>query len=350
MADIGDVVVRSSATVRDAISRIDIGGQQFAMVLDDEDRLRGIVTDGDIRRAILRGVSLEDSVTTVMNTDPKTSSIDDSEEVVAALMERHAIRFVPVVDADLRVSAIVNNIGRVHTASVANPVVLMAGGRGQRLYPLTRDVPKPMLPIGGTPLLELILRRLADQGFREVFISVNYLAEVITDYIGDGSQLGLRVQYLHEDQPLGTAGALYQLRDHMSGSFIVMNSDLLTHVNLRRLLRFHDSEQFAATVGVREYAFEVPFGVVELDGARVTGMSEKPVHRSLVNAGIYVLAPEALDRLEDDEYCDMPTLLSRLMESGRPVGAFPIHEPWLDVGRPEDLDRARNSIESWRAP
>jgi len=349
MADIGDVVVRVDATVRDAISRIDTGGQQFALVLDEDDRLRGIVTDGDIRRAILRGVSLEDGVGTVMNTESKTASIDDSDEDVTALMERYGIRFVPIVDADAKVTGIITNSGRVHTASVANPVVLMAGGRGQRLYPLTRDIPKPMLPIGDTPLLELILRRLAGQGFRDVFISVNYLAEVIMDHVGDGSRFGLHVEYLHEDQPLGTAGALFQLRDRVAGSFIVMNSDLLTHVSLRRLLRFHDDEGFAATVGVREYAFEVPFGVVELDGARVTGMSEKPVHRSLVNAGIYVLAPAALQSLADDEYCDMPTLLGRLMEGGGTVGAFPIHEPWLDVGRPEDLDRARNSLKTWSA-
>lgn len=347
MVEIADVVVRTGESMRDAIARIDVTGQQFAIVLDPDDRLRGIVTDGDIRRALLRGVSLEAPVTEVMNEAPKTAHIDEPDSAALALMQKYSLQVVPVVDSESRVVALVRNSGRVHSAAVSNPVVLMAGGRGQRLYPLTKDVPKPMLPIGDTPLLELILRRLASQGFREVYISVNYLAHVIMDHVGDGSQFGLRVQYLHEDQPLGTAGALFQLKNRIVGPFVVMNSDLLTHVNMRRLLHFHDAQGLTATVGVREYAFEVPFGVVDLDGSRVVAMVEKPVHRSLVNSGIYVLNPEALQFLDDGEYQDMPTLLGKLMEDDRAVGAFPIHEPWLDVGRPEDLDRARSGIEKW---
>lgn len=347
MVEIADVVVRTGESMRDAIARIDVTGQQFAIVLDPDDRLRGIVTDGDIRRALLRGVSLEAPVTEVMNEAPKTAHIDEPDSAALALMQQYSLQVVPVVDSESRVVALVRNSGRVHSAAVSNPVVLMAGGRGQRLYPLTKDVPKPMLPIGDTPLLELILRRLASQGFREVYISVNYLAHVIMDHVGDGSQFGLRVQYLHEDQPLGTAGALFQLKNRIVGPFVVMNSDLLTHVNMRRLLHFHDAQGLTATVGVREYAFEVPFGVVDLDGSRVVAMVEKPVHRSLVNSGIYVLNPEALQFLDDGEYQDMPTLLGKLMEDDRAVGAFPIHEPWLDVGRPEDLDRARSGIEKW---
>jgi NDP-sugar pyrophosphorylase family protein len=204
-----------------------------------------------------------------------------------------------------------------------------------------------MLPIGGIPLLEIILRNLAVQGFVNVYISVNYLAQVIIDHVGDGSRLGLHVQYVYEDKPLGTAGALASLAGVINEPLIVMNSDLLTQVNLREMLSFHKKQKARGTIGVREYLFEIPYGVVNLHGSTVESMVEKPLHRSLVNAGIYALDPSALTKLVHDEYCDMPTLLGMLMDDGYEVSAFPIHESWLDVGRPEDLNRARDDSSKW---
>ncbi|MEO8261545.1 MAG: nucleotidyltransferase family protein [Pseudolysinimonas sp.] len=343
------ISVLPTATVREAIAAIGRSGRQIALVVDEAGHLSGVVTDGDVRRGILDGVELEAAVSEIMNAEPLLLRPEGDEDELVATMERLGIRQVPVLDADGRVTELFSQKRLLHPASTPTPVVLMAGGRGQRLYPLTKDVPKPMLPVGGVPLIEIILRNLAAQGFTNVFISVNYLADQIIDHIGDGSRLGLTVEYLHEEKPLGTAGALAALNGRIHHPLVVMNSDLLTQVDVRRMLRFHAKEGSAATVGVREHAFEIPYGVVNLSGSTVESMVEKPMHRSLVNAGMYVLDPLALELLQPEEYADMPTLLSRIMETGRSVSAFPIHEPWLDVGRPEDLDRARTSAE-WANP
>ncbi|MGV8884419.1 MAG: nucleotidyltransferase family protein [Microbacteriaceae bacterium] len=345
--DISTLSVTTDATVRDVIGAIDANGRQIALVVDADTRLRGVVTDGDIRRGILRGVSLDAPVSEIMNATPRTASSTDDSDDILAMMNEHGIRHVPVIDARGVVTELITGDDLAHARSVTTPVVLMAGGRGQRLYPLTKDVPKPMLPIGDVPLLEIILRNLASQGFVNVYISVNYLAEVIENHVGDGSALGLNVTYVHEDKPLGTAGALAQLNGVITEPFVVMNSDLLTHVNLRRLLNFHVKQGAQGTVGVREHVFEIPYGVVNLDGTLVESMVEKPLHRSLVNAGIYALEPAALALLPEDDYCDMPTLLSLIMQEGQTVSAFPIHEQWLDVGRPEDLNQARSDSETW---
>jgi NDP-sugar pyrophosphorylase family protein len=223
----------------------------------------------------------------------------------------------------------------------------MAGGKGVRLYPLTKDVPKPMLKIGDMPILEIILRKLKSQGFKNIYISVNYLGNIIEEHVKDGAWLGLNVTYLHESQPLGTAGALGQLNGTLNEPFIVMNSDLLTNCDFRQVIRFHKKTGAKGTLGVREYSFQIPYGVVNINGTEVESISEKPVHRSMVSAGIYALDPWALNLVPADEYCDMPTLLDKIKAEGQKVSAFPIHESWLDIGRHDDLNDARNNIEQW---
>ncbi|MDZ4044312.1 MAG: sugar phosphate nucleotidyltransferase, partial [Rhodoglobus sp.] len=262
---------------------------------------------------------------------------------VDALKAQRGIRVVAVVDE----GRIVDVVGEgEHIATpLPTPVVLMAGGRGQRLYPITKDIPKPLVPLGDTPMIDIILGRLRGQGFRRVHVSVNHLGHLIEEHLGDGTEHGLEITYLHEPMPLGTAGAMAQLRGEIDSPFVVMNSDLLTEVDLRRMLGFHLDAQADATIGAREYGFEIPYGVLRRDGHRVVGLAEKPYHRELVSAGIYVLEPSALDLLEQDEYCDMPTLLAQLMAADRQVSAYEIREEWIDVGRPEDLERARRAWE-----
>ena len=348
--DIADLRVAPTGTVRDAIAAIAAARKQIALVLDAQDHLVGVVTDGDVRRGILRGVDLDAPVAEVTNTTPLVANAADDPATVTERMTALDIRRVPVIDDAGVVTGLITAERLLRPASTSTPVVLMAGGRGERLYPLTKDVPKPMLPVGGMPLLEIILRNLAAQGFVEVYISVNYLADVIIDHVRDGSELGLNVEYVREDKPLGTAGALAALDGRVAEPFIVMNSDLLTQVNLRQFLSFHLKQGSVATVGVREHVFEIPYGVVSLDGSTVESIVEKPLHRSLVNAGIYALDPVALTHLAPGEQADMPTLLARLMAAELGVAAFPIHESWLDVGRPEDLERARSQSSSWIRP
>jgi len=348
--DVSELTIAPESSVRDSIAAIGRNHRQIALVVDPDGRLLGVVTDGDVRRGMLSGMTLEAPVTHIMNARPVVARLGDDTRDMIATMDEHSIRHMPIIGDDGTVVDLFMAEDITHPQLSTTPVVLMAGGRGQRLYPLTKDVPKPMLPIGGVPLLEIILRSLRAQGFVNVHISVNYLADVIIDHVGDGSGLGLNVHYIHEDKPLGTAGALAALTDTISESFIVMNSDLLTQVNLREMLSFHKKQGALSTVGVREHFFEIPYGVVNVVGSLVESMAEKPLHRSLVNAGIYALEPKALQFLTPGEYCDMPTLLGILIAAGNGVAAFPIHESWLDVGRPEDLSAARSDSGKWVNP
>lgn len=341
--DFSSLTIRPDATVRETLTRIDTGGKQFALVVRDG-QLVGVVSDGDVRRALLRGVELDDSVTEVLNDHPVTVRPTADHSEVERLKRLLGVSYIPVVDES---GALIDLIGPDERIAVelSTPVVLMAGGRGQRLYPLTKDIPKPMLPIGDVPMIEVLLRRLRSQGFRRIYVSVNYLGDMIVEHLGDGSALGLEIEYLHETSPLGTAGALAQLSGRIGEPFIVMNADLLTEADLRPMLEFHRRVADGGTVGVREYTFDIPFGVVRLSGESVESLAEKPQHRELVSAGITVLDPIALDHLTLGDYCDMPTLLAQLIEAGYTVGAFQIHEDWIDIGRPEDLERARAAIE-----
>ena len=344
--DFAPLVISLDATVRETLEHIDKGGKQFALVVD-QGRLVGFVSDGDVRRGLLRGVGLGDLVQEIVNDSPVTVTEATDEASVDRLRRLHGVDYVPVINAEGLLVDVIGPEERI-AVDISTPVVLMAGGRGQRLYPLTKDVPKPMLPIGGTPMIEVILRRLRAQGFKRIFVSVNYLGHLIEEHLGDGSNLGLEIDYLRENAPLGTAGALAQLRDIVSEPLFVMNADLLTDLDLRSMLEFHKRVANGGTVGVREYTFEIPFGVVRLSGDSVESLAEKPHHRELISAGITLLDPAALNYLSDDEYCDMPTLLTQLMEEGHTIGAFQIHEDWIDIGRPDDLERATLSIERSR--
>lgn len=333
--------VSPNDSLRVAIETIGINRNKFVLVLNDEHKLLGSITDGDIRRALLAGFNLDSLASEIMNRNPVFVQEQTHSSRILEIMTETGIRHMPVISSQMRVVGLVTFDEMLIPERISTPVILMAGGKGQRLYPLTKDVPKPMLPVGDTPILGIILEKLRTQGFHDVRISVNYLKEVIIDYVGDGQKFGLNVSYLHEDQPLGTAGALASVKQSLNEAFVVMNSDLLTQVDLRELLRFHHTNYAQATIGVREHVIQIPFGVVDVEGTSVVSLSEKPLHRSLVSAGIYALEPDAISSLNVNEYCDMPTLLGNLMEQNKKISAYTIHESWLDVGRPEDLNKAR---------
>ena len=345
--DLSDLCVAESATILQTIEAINRGAKQIALVVSADGKLLGTVTDGDIRRGLLRGLGVDAAVAEVMNRNPHTARVDESGRDVMTREIPKMIHQVPVLDAEGKLIGMYTDADLNAAVEISTPVVLMAGGKGVRLHPLTHNVPKPMLPIGDTPIIEIILRKLKSQGFKNVYISVNYLAQVIEDHIKDGAWLGLNVQYLHEDKPLGTAGALAQLEGRFDEPFIVMNSDLLTNCDFTQVIQFHNKQSAAATLGVREYQFQVPYGVVNIKGAEVDSISEKPIHRSMVSAGIYALDPWALSLIPKDEFTDMPTLLELVKDHGRKVVAFPIHESWLDIGRHDDLNEARNNHEEW---
>lgn len=334
------VLVSPGDSIHDTVRSIDAGALQIALVVDADSRLLGTVTDGDVRRGILRGIGLDAPVSGIMNPQPLVAREGEDGASILGVMKQHRVHQIPVVDAAGILVGLETLDGLLKPERKDNPVVLMAGGLGTRLAPLTRDKPKPMLHVGDRPMLETILLNFIEYGFHRFFISVNYKAEMVLAHFGDGSRWGVEIEYLHERERLGTAGALSLLERRPELPLLVMNGDIMTRVNFDALLDFHTRNRAAATLGVREFSHTIPYGVVRMEGNQVISLQEKPVEKVFVSAGIYVLQPEVLDLVPHHRFYDMPTLFQELMDCGRPTVGFPIHEYWLDIGRMEDFERA----------
>lgn len=335
-----DTLVSPDTPVIEVIKVLDGGAMQIVLVVDADHRLLGTITDGDIRRGILRGLPLDAPASGIMNPRFHHAREGDDSTTLLALMRRLELAQMPLLDGAGRVVGLKTLEQMLALGERDNWVVLMAGGEGRRLHPLTRDIPKPLLPVGPRPILETILIKFIENGFRNFFISVNYKAELVENHFGNGSGLGVDIRYLREESQLGTAGALGLLPGRPDQPLIVMNGDILTTVDFSQLLSFHQTHRAAATMAVREYHFEVPYGVVETDGVNLRGIEEKPVVRNFVNAGIYVLAPEVLDLVTPGQPVNMPQIFQSLLDAGRQCCVFPIREYWLDIGRHDDFDRA----------
>lgn len=333
-------LVPISYSIRQTVEVIDRSALKVALVVDENNRLVGTVTDGDVRRALLKGLQLEQPVEQIMSLHPYSVLPGAPREDVLRLMKTREIKHVPVVDERGVLRGVHTVEEFLGTPARDNWVVLMAGGLGSRLAPLTDTCPKPMLRVGEKPILEIIVNNFIEQGFSRFFFSVNYMADMIKQHFGDGSRLGAQISYLEEEKKLGTAGSLSLLREHPELPCIVMNGDLLTRVNFNNLLDFHTEHQSCATMCVREYDFQVPYGVVNVNDYKIAEIVEKPVHRFFVNAGIYCLNPEALMHIPVNEFFDMPSLFQHLIAQGKDVCSFPIREYWLDIGRLSDFERA----------
>ena len=335
-----EICVRPDATIRQAMTALDRGAMQIALVVDDSFHLAGTLTDGDVRRALLDGRSMDTPVAEVMNPNPVTGLVAEGRDIWQRTMQRHALRHLPLLDS----AGCVGDLARYELPSEPErntPVIIMAGGLGARLRPLTNDIPKPLLKVGSRPVLETIVENFAEQGFRHITLCINYRGDLIREHCGDGSRWDVEISYVEEPDRMGTAGALTLLGEAPGEPFIVMNGDLLTKVDFVRLLDFHRRQGFAATVAMREYSHRIPYGVLEIDDDyKVQRMVEKPVERHYVSAGIYILEPDTIDLIPRGEYYDMPSLFNALMERSRTVGSFPLRDYWIDIGRIEDLEQA----------
>jgi dTDP-glucose pyrophosphorylase len=336
-----NALVPFDGTLKQAIQVIDSSGLKLGLVLDHLGHLKGIVTDGDIRRAILKGLAFDVSVQEVMNQNFSFASTETSHHDVLAMMRTKVINHMPIINPKGLLVDVVTLEEFNGYVVKENIVVLMAGGLGMRLRPLTNDCPKPMLKVGNKPILENILDCFIEQGYRKFFISVNYLSEHIEEHFGDGSQYNIEIDYIREDKQLGTAGALSLLPMRPQHPLIVMNGDLLTRVNFSNMLHFHQEHDALATMAVREYEMQVPYGVLKLHDNFVKGIEEKPINKYFVNGGIYVLSPEILDDIPQNQYLDMPIFLQSLIHYHEKVCAFPIREYWMDVGGIEELKKAQ---------
>lgn len=333
--------VPATGTIRDAMVALDRGGAQIALATDDDDRLVGIATDGDIRRAILAGVDLDDPLVSALTRSFVSVPPGEGRANVLELMRARRIGAIPVLDPAGRTVGLHLLHQFLEPDERTNWAVIMAGGQGIRLRPLTESLPKPMLRVAGRPILERIVLHLVGSGITTVFISVNYLGQLIEEHFGDGSQFGCRIEYLREDVPLGTAGALGLLPSPPLEPLILMNGDLVTSADLGGLLQAHDRGRHAATIGVRRYLHSIPFGSVDRIGDLVQRIDEKPTIELEINSGIYALSPAAVARVVPGRPMMMPGLIDALLESGERVGAFEIEDDWIDVGQRDQLASAR---------
>lgn len=336
------ILLPPDATIRRALEIIDSGSLKIALVADQTQKLLGTLTDGDIRRAILAGRGLDDSIAEIYFRTPTTCGINDSKEKILQLAVAHKLYQIPIVDAEGRIVGVTEVDELLQPAHQTNKVVLMAGGLGTRLSPLTDTTPKPMLHVGNKPILETIIENFAKYGYTEIILSVNYKSHIIEEYFGDGSAYGVKMEYVHESKRMGTAGALALICDSLTEPFFVMNGDLLTNINFEHMHDYHISHDAVATMAVREYDFQVPYGVVNISEGRILSIEEKPTHKFFVSAGIYMLSPQTLTHIPEGEFFDMPTLFERLIAKGNKAVSFPIREYWLDIGRMSDYEKANN--------
>ena len=330
-------ILSPDSLIKDCIVNLNKSGLQIVLVIDETAKLIGTVTDGDIRRGLLRGGQIESPLKSIMRTNALVVPPEMDRVMVEQLMRANKLRQLPVVDSQ-------NRIVGLHLWDEASPskirsnlMVIMAGGLGKRLRPYTENCPKPMLHVAGKPMLEHIIERARSEGFQNFILAVNYLGNVIEDYFGDGSNLQVNINYIRESSPLGTAGALALLEKKPTQPIIVTNGDVLSDINYGEILDFHVRHDAVATMAVRLYEWQHPFGVVQTNGVDIVGFEEKPINRTHINAGIYALSPKALTHIEPDSPLDMPSLFENLQAEGNRTVAFPMHEPWLDVGRPDDL-------------
>ena len=338
-------VLPVNANIKQVIAKLNETGLQIVLVLDENDILLGTVTDGDIRRGLLRGLVLDEPIKSVMRSTSLVVPPEMTRDIVLQFMHANRVRQLPVVDAYQKVVGLHFWDEISTSAERPNLMVIMAGGLGRRLRPFTENCPKPMLPVAGKPMLEHIIERAKSDGFRNFVISIQYLGHIIEEQFGNGERLGVRINYLKETTPLGTAGALSLFNQPPELPFIVTNGDVLSDIKYSELLDFHARHSAVATMAVRLHEWQHPFGVVQTKGLDIVGFEEKPIARSYINAGIYALSPEAIAEMAANIHCDMPKLFEQLQAEGKRTVAYPMHEPWLDVGRPDDLILANRNAE-----
>lgn len=334
-------VLPLNSKIREAIQVLDDVSLKIVLITDSTGALIGTISDGDIRRGLLKGLDLESPIQTIVHHDALVVPPNLNRDVVMQFMTANKIQQIPIVDEKMQVVGL-HVWDQINApAKRSNIMVIMVGGRGSRLYPQTENCPKPLLPIAGKPILEHIIERAKLEGFSHFILAIYHLGHMIEEYFGNGDALGIKIEYLREESPLGTAGALSLLNPLPKSAFVVTNGDVITDIHYGELLDFHTQHGAFATMAVRVHEWQNPFGVVQTQGMEIIGYEEKPISRCNINAGVYVIEPSALQYLVKSVPCNMPTLIELLQKKHHKVIAYPTHERWLDVGQPADLTAAR---------
>jgi len=342
MDSINKIKLTPTSTIKEALQVIDIGAVKCAVITKGDNFLLGTITDGDIRRAILDGKNLLDNIEDIYFRKPITVTVKSTKEEIINICTSKKIYQIPVVDQEGRVVDIKILDELLKPKQYENKVVLMVGGLGTRLRPLTDKTPKPMLPVGGKPILQTIVEKFASYGFINIVMCIGYKSHIIQDFFEDGSKFGVNIEYILEEKRMGTAGALSLLnkKQEPTEPFFVMNGDLLTNVNFESMLEFHQQNEAKATMCVREYDFQVPYGVVNIVDSQILSIMEKPIHSFFVSAGIYMLDTSTLEMIPNGKFYDMPTLFEEMIQQGDKTISFPIREYWLDIGRMDEYEKA----------
>lgn len=344
MYKIDEIKINQNASIKEALEVIDKGAIKVAVVLSDDGLLLGMLNDGDIRRALLKGMSLGDSIAGIINKHPVVANINDTKERILELANEKKLHQIPIISNGKLVG--IQDIREfLAPKNKPNKVILMVGGLGTRLRPLTNDMPKPMLDVGNKPILHTIVENFAKYGYTDIIMCVNYKSEIIKEYFGNGDKFGVKIEYVLESQRMGTAGALSLLQKRPKDDFFVMNGDLLTNVNFEYLHEYHKDSNALASICIRKYEMQVPYGVVNVRANKVTSIEEKPTQSFFVSAGIYMFSPIVLDFIPKGVFYDMPTLFSELLKHDFPIHPFPIREYWLDIGRMDEYRRANDEYE-----
>lgn len=346
LVDASNVVLKKEATMLDAIATIDRTDARIALIVDVKGKLVGSVTDGDIRRGILKGESLRAPVENIMHAYPHALPLTTPRHQILGMMESAGIRQVPLLDKTGAIAGIVTYddlLGQRH-ATRPNPVIIMAGGKGQRLLPITSDIPKPMVQVGNKPILEWIIKRLQHQGFHDFHLAVNYLGHVIEQYFGDGSRFDCRISYTKEKEFMGTAGALSLLKKEFKHPLVVTNGDILASIDFGDVIDFHSTSNAMATICARSHNMQVPYGVLQVKDGALVSIEEKPVYEDLISAGMYVLNPEVLSTIPTDRSTDMPSVLTALVKNKKKVVVYTLQDEWRDIGRHDELEQVRQQF------
>ena len=344
MYKIDEIKINQNASIKEALKVIDKGAIKVAVVLSDDGLLLGMLSDGDIRRALLKGMSLGDSIAGIINKHPVVANINDTKERILELANEKKLHQIPII-SNGKLIGIQDIREFLAPKNKPNKVILMVGGLGTRLRPLTNDVPKPMLDVGNKPILHTIVENFAKYGYTDIIMCVNYKSEIIKEYFGNGDKFGVKIEYVLENQRMGTAGALSLLKEKPKDDFFVMNGDLLTNVNFEYLHEYHKDSNALASICIRKYEMQVPYGVVNVRANKVTSIEEKPTQSFFVSAGIYMFSPIVLDFIPKGVFYDMPTLFSELLKQGFAVYPFFIREYWLDIGKMDEYRRANDEYE-----
>jgi dTDP-glucose pyrophosphorylase len=353
-SDLSNLLIGPDASIRDAASCLDRSARGIVLVVEADRTLINTITDGDIRRAMLAGINLDTSITQLLERkegspyrNPVTALANTDHAILLRIMQERNVRQIPLLDETGRVVDLATMPELLPDEVLPLEAVIMAGGYGTRLRPLTDELPKPMLPLGDRPLLEIIVKGLRDAGIRQVNVTTHYKGEVIAEHFKNGADFGVDIRYVNEDQPLGTAGAL-SLLEKSEEPLLLINGDILTRVDFKAMLNFHHEYKADLTVAVRQYEFRVPYGVIETDGVAVKGISEKPVLRQFINAGIYLLDPAIRRFIPNGQRYDIPDLIDQLLKEQRRVVCFPIREYWLDIGKSDHYDQAQLDVANGR--